>query len=470
MTFVDRIFGRLDHTRFAIMALGIGALIGALAVMDPRLPILLLALAVGGYVALSRPEILVPLLFLGIMMEASGKTGLAIAGLPLTLSKIAVLGMVSVWAIRSAVERRPFLKPLPFTGGMVVVAMSMVIGVGIVGSAGPGQIQTVLSFVMVCVMAHLIERMIPINRLSWLIRVMGITTIGIMLTQFSKSPVESALDDRYSGAFLDANNWAMILLLIAPLILAVYAEEKNRLWAIPMALFVVLLGANILQSLSRSGLITSLLVLPVILTISWRRSWIFLVALGLLPFVIGAFVSMDAMYDRYITLVDQTYGEADGSMLQRAELARTAWLLFRENMVFGVGQGHFIDSAMARTNGNAHLIAHNTYLNIAAELGLVGLAAHAFLFFVVVRQGVQAVFRAKTRRLQRLVLGYAAGMLSFALMSATLNNIAFPMGYFVLGLGAVICRATYMSKEELEAVDLGDPTTDKPGSLLAQAA
>ena len=60
MTFVDRIFGRLDHTRFAIMALGIGALIGALAVMDPRLPILLLALAVGGYVALSRPEILVP--------------------------------------------------------------------------------------------------------------------------------------------------------------------------------------------------------------------------------------------------------------------------------------------------------------------------------------------------------------------------------------------------------------------------
>ncbi|MFT6159745.1 MAG: hypothetical protein ACJAZO_000693 [Myxococcota bacterium] len=470
MSPVDRLLRGLSRYRFLALALGVGVFIGGLTVVDARLPVLGLVAVIFGFIALSRPEITAPLVFASIMMEEIGRTGISVAGFPLTLSKIAVLSMILAWTVRAVVDGRQLIKLLPITPGMFAVTLSMIFGIAVAGKAGPVQIQTVVSFVLVCLMAHLIERLIPITSLSWLVRIMGIVALGVMVIQFSKSSVETAYDERYAGAFLDPNMWAMTLLLFAPLVFAVYAEEKRWYWLIPLIMFTVLLPANILQSLSRSGLITTVLVTPAIVFISWRRRWIFIVGLAIIPFVIGAFVSADAMVDRYITLVDSDYGEADGSMVQRAELARTAWLLFRENMVLGVGQSHFIESAIARTSGNAHLIAHNTYLNIAAELGFHGIITHAFFFFLVAREGVRAVFRAKTRRLQRLVFGYAAGMLSFALMSATLNTMSFPMAYFVIGLGMVICRATHLSKQQLEEMDLGDGDVPSPSESIAQAA
>jgi hypothetical protein len=455
MTIAKRIAG-LSQQRFAIIALFVGLLIGALTVVDVRLPVLAVCMVAFGLFALSRPFLTVPLVFSGILLEEIGRIDVAIAGLPLTVSKLAVLAMMGVWLIRAVVERKPLVTPLAITPGMLVVALSMFAGIAVAGKVGPAQVMTVLSFCMVCVLTHLVSQLVPVSRLVWLIRIMGIIALGVMFVQMGKDPVETALDERYAGAFLDPNFWAMTLLLFTPLCFAVYAEEKGLVWLGVLVIMAIMVPANILQSLSRAGLIAALIVLPTIVYVARRRWWVFAIALALVPFVIGSFVSVEAMIDRYNTLLDPAAGEADGSMLQRAELAETAFLLFKENLLVGIGQANFIEQAIERTNGNAHLIAHNTYLNIAAELGLVGIVAHIYFFALVTRQGVLAFFRSPTRRLQGLILGYAVGMLSFALMSATLNTISFPMAYFVLGIGMVLDRASHMNKAQLTQAGLGD--------------
>ena len=133
-------------------------------------------------------------------------------------------------------------------------------------------------------------------------------------------------------------------------------------------------------------------------------------------------------------------------------------------------RSQFIEEAIRYTDGAAYMISHNTYLNIAAELGLVGIIAHTFFYFLVVREGVNAAFRAPTRRLRRLIVGYGAGLLSFALISVTLNTMQFTMAYFMVGLGTVLARVSYLSREELDGMGLGDKEAASPEDPSAQAA
>lgn len=466
---VERL-GALTHRQLGVLGLAVGLGMGLLTAVDFRVSLLLCGLVVFGLLAVNKPQYSVPVLFTTILLEAVSRTDIGIGGIQLTLSKLAVLAMIGISAVRVVVDKEALIEWLPISGGSLAVVGSMLIGIGVAGKVGNVQVVTTVSVIMLIVLTHVLAQILSVRSLVWVVQMMVLVVLAVMLSQLGAEPVQAMAGERYSGGALDPNMWAMTLLLVTPLMLATLADNKRWIWVGAFLALAVLVPANILQSLSRAGLLATLLVGPLVVWVAWRKRWLFLIGVAAVPFVIGAFVSVDAMVDRYSTLIDPTLGEMDGSMLQRAELAETAWLLFRENWLLGIGQGSFIERAIERTNGGAHLIAHNTYLTVAAELGVYGIIAHAYFYGTAIWLGWTSYWRAPTDKLRRMIGGYGVGMLSFALMSASLNTMNFSMGFFMLGLGMVLERASHLSTEELVAANLGvaeSPTSEPAAQDLA---
>lgn len=80
----------------------------------------------------------------------------------------------------------------------------------------------------------------------------------------------------------------------------------------------------------------------------------------------------------------------------RKVLVVQTWKMVKENPLFGVGFGHFVDaqwemkrdpgSLAAMTSGV--LVEHNLFLNMAAEMGLVGLVLTVLVFVLLFRESV----------------------------------------------------------------------------------
>ncbi len=90
--------------------------------------------------------------------------------------------------------------------------------------------------------------------------------------------------------------------------------------------------------------------------------------------------------------------------------------MFRENPVFGIGLGNFRPRmAVYRAADDLEIVslAHNAYLEIAAEMGLVGLVAFVTLLgatFVTFEHARLLAVRSRTPLLQQAALGLQAGL------------------------------------------------------------
>jgi O-antigen ligase len=82
-----------------------------------------------------------------------------------------------------------------------------------------------------------------------------------------------------------------------------------------------------------------------------------------------------------------TIAEADpeGSAEERFEIQRTAWRIFVDHPIFGVGFGMYRRANAKYAPSLGEKDTHNTYLNLAAETGLPGLILWSTLAFSVLR-------------------------------------------------------------------------------------
>jgi len=273
---------------------------------------------------------------------------------------------------------------------------------------------------------------------------------------------------RIAGPLGDPNFFAQILLIALPL--AVFLARatqsaRRKLFGVTCAALILV---AILLSYSRgamlSTLVMALFALPA-LRIDWRK----LAALALIG--IAALVLLPrSVTERFITIEQVIPGfreaeqpiELDTSFEERRLLVGTAWVMFGDRPLTGVGPGnytvHFDDyaarvGAVFRVYGdpNAAQYPHNLYLEYGAETGAIGLAV--FLAAVV-------TFFRSTRRGRRILAGSAmphhAG-LAYAIEVAMLGYLVsslFLHGHFqrylwlLFALGAAVDLLTRRMQRE----------------------
>jgi len=183
---------------------------------------------------------------------------------------------------------------------------------------------------------------------------------------------------------------------------------------------------------------------------------------GLLPPAVTSRLTGFAQYVWFEDVRGVGINDANYAVIERLGHWQAAVEMFRHNLWTGVGFGCYEPAYrdFALINWPIALgHAHNYYLNIAAETGLIGLVAYLFLWGAVFWQTWRA-----TRRAEGLLRGVAIGLLGtwthlsvhHLLDNLYVNNVHLHVGV-LLGLLAFIVQQTSKSANRQVGKSVSQP-------------
>lgn len=175
------------------------------------------------------------------------------------------------------------------------------------------------------------------------------------------------------GIFGNPNDLATALNLLLPLAIWLGLTRRGAARWLYLTCAAVL-GLGVIVTFSRAGFLGLLAVAGVLLWKAGRheRAWTVLGALVLAS--VFVLVMPNGYSDRVTTIVS-TSADKTGSAEERRELLkRAAWVALHHPLI-GVGMGNFHIYSIREK------VAHNAYLEIAAELGWLGLLAYLGLLW-----------------------------------------------------------------------------------------
>jgi probable O-glycosylation ligase (exosortase A-associated) len=180
-----------------------------------------------------------------------------------------------------------------------------------------------------------------------------------------------------SGQFGNPNDMATALNILLPITVALALSRKGRMRVFYLACAAVI-TFGVIITFSRGGFLGLLAMGVVLLWKVGRQNRIATATVFLL--MAGIFVSaLPSTYtDRLFTII-HTEKDGTGSAQERRILLGQAIELAVTHLAFGVGMGNF---SVYSINNRA---AHNSYLEISAELSAVGLIAYLTLIFAPLR-------------------------------------------------------------------------------------
>src|SRR6266516_860123 len=170
-----------------------------------------------------------------------------------------------------------------------------------------------------------------------------------------------------------------------------FARPSRALVRLGAGISAILLVVVILLTQSRGAFIGLVAGMgPALIGLGLKRPRRLLLSAGILALVIGLAIPA-SVWERLagiekLTSVS-TIAEADpeGSAEQRFAIQKVAWQIFVDNPVFGVGLGAYPEANAAYAPNLGRKDTHDTYLNVAAEVGLPGLVLWCALFVAVLR-------------------------------------------------------------------------------------
>lgn len=178
-----------------------------------------------------------------------------------------------------------------------------------------------------------------------------------------------------------------VMVLTGPLSLAFFANAKKILWKL---IYLGAFGAMslcVLFTYSKMALFAYIAALGIYFLIKDKRLIIVLIAA-----VIAIYLFVPSVGNRISYLLSPEYIV---SSLRGGRLVRwqQGFDMFMENIIFGVGLGHFGGAVAMNNNIPGTFYMDNYYLKTAVEGGLLGLIAFLILAANVIIWGMRTIFR-----------------------------------------------------------------------------
>ncbi|UCG51130.1 MAG: O-antigen ligase family protein [Candidatus Latescibacterota bacterium] len=193
---------------------------------------------------------------------------------------------------------------------------------------------------------------------------------------------------RFAGAHVNPNMGALYILAGLPL--AVYAIRRAGRMATRIALVLIAVGlvVAVIMTFSRQALFPLLVVLIAVLVREGRSKWVFLVVLAAV--LIGILLTPSYYWHRLRTITHMIQGVSeDWSFFLRLQAHITAWNLFVENPLTGVGLSNF--PVRSASEVIARIPTHDAYLDVLVEVGILGFAAYMAVLFSGIRGFITAM-------------------------------------------------------------------------------
>jgi O-antigen ligase len=291
-------------------------------------------------------------------------------------------------------------------------------------------------------------------------------------------PPKPTLDEvaRAAGTIGDPNELAAVL--VAALVLAgvlVALLKGSPLLRLGAAGAAALCAGGILFSLSRGGLIALgfALVMSFFVAGRWRARAATLAVVAALS-TVGYFAAFAPLQAR-----ERVTSVGGGS--GRSDIWTVGWRMVEDHPVRGVGVGNFTTSSIHYLLAPGAIkrdefivdtpkVAHNTYLHVLAELGIVGLA----LFVSILAFSLSCAIRAARRfmemgdvRMEIVARGLVVAMLGILAADFFISGQFSKQLWLLLGLGPSLLAVSKNEERETATVE---PVREGPRPALAEGA
>ena len=248
---------------------------------------------------------------------------------------------------------------------------------------------------------------------------------------------------RGTGIFGNTNDMALHLVTILPISIALMLGSKGVARKLLYGVCAAVMTAAIVLSYSRGAFIGMLIVL---LFIAWklgrqRRLEIVFAVLGFAGVIV--LLAPDKYGSRLLSIFIPSLDAEGSADSRRGELFRSIYVALRHPLL-GIGMGNYQPEMSYKG-----LVTHNSYTQVAAEMGMTALAC--YVMFVVTplkKLGQIARETFETRRDSRfyyLALGLQTSLIAY-LISSFFLSVAYVWYVFYLVGYAVCLRRLYESE------------------------
>jgi O-antigen ligase len=254
-----------------------------------------------------------------------------------------------------------------------------------------------------------------------------------------RRPMEGQLEGlrRVAGPYHHPNDFGLFLTFVLPLSLAI--ARVGRAWRLRGLAWItsLLVAVSLVLTLSRGaalGFVVAFLVM-VLVWKAWR--WLAgfvlvgIVVLALLPLSVKSWVLAQPT-------VWQVVLESETPQGSRPAIWRVARHMISSHPWVGVGVNTFVLNYERYRRPEDQFLnspyAHNHYLQMLAEIGIVGFAIFVALLGIGCRRALQA-YRAASDSVRGIALGLGLGLLAFLINGLTESALYYPRLATVFWLG-----------------------------------
>src|SRR5690606_9207483 len=247
-----------------------------------------------------------------------------------------------------------------------------------------------------------------------------ISVVNTFVQYFSGATISDSTELRFAASGFNANYLASSLALAIPMAWGIFMESPRRWIGIVSFLSIPAIISAVFLTGSRGGMITvalALMVIPLTYARLRARAQIGVVIgfaiIGLIAyFAAPAFEQNLPDSIRRFAEIPEEISASD--MTGRGDIWDAGFLLIKDRPTLGVGAGSFSDAVFPYLGYS--ITAHNAFINVAAQSGLIGLVLFCATIGVV---GLPLLLNPGNDRLIYLVI-LATALLS--LMPSTLEN------------------------------------------------
>ena len=367
------------------------------------------------------------------------------------LTKLPAAALVLTWGcVRLAGRRMPSFLPLHLPVAVLAVAVLASTAVHNGDTYAMEYAQRWLPFLLALVaLADTLHREVPVRV------VVAASVLGAAVA--AGGALWSFLIDgepRATGPMEDPNDLAYVLVAAVPLLLAMIPprrradgrERVSRAAAVLVGALLVLLAVGAAVTVSRGGLIA------LGIAVGWlavRRAFSARVLVaGAVAVVVGALGVTAGFSEAVSTALFQKTQVAGSNIDARALRWEVALSMLPEQPLLGVGPGGFRSNYLDVSH-NAELaeqtpVAHNMYVEVAAELGLIGAVGFLGMIGAALWASERAVRAARTGPDRRLALGVQGSLLAVCVASTFLSEQYYmPLYAMVAAACALAARAEH---------------------------
>jgi O-antigen ligase len=260
------------------------------------------------------------------------------------------------------------------------------------------------------------------------------------------------------GMFGNPNDLALHLVTMIPLAVGLLLSTRNILAKPLYAACALLMIGGVIASFSRGGFLG---LLGACVVLAWklgrRQRLLMIVLLG--AFIVALVAVAPGEYASRLGTIGSV--SADASSSSRKDVLVRSIIVAIANPVFGVGIGNFHIVSISE------LVSHNSYTQVAAEMGLAAMIIY-IMFLVVPLRRLRIIERAtfetrKGSRIYYLSVALQASLIAF-MVSSFFGSVAYQFYLYYLVGYAVALRRIYEAQTGVAVV----PVSKKQRRLDAE--